>query len=1620
MLKLGGRLVSKNTGGFARHQVECTYKALAAALDRKLPTTLQALKGRRVCAEVDVEGHFEFTLPFKKSLTGELTFTVRAPDGTALAERRYAAEALPERLEIKVEPKQYEAITPSPDAFRGRAAQLTGRVIDREGKVPASNLQVIVMARPADAGPNDFRALLQARTNVTGYFSAPWPRGKWAEAYGLVSVNGGEKVPIALEDGALPHAVMLIVALPREATPKAAQKPPRQPLPEDLVNAPEAFSQDLGGACVSFTVPNRTIEEYDAYFAVRTTDPEIGPTTRRTIPQAVKDFIVQHYGQLQFAEPGLRGNTPVAAATPDLGNATTVVTDRVDPSRLELKSVGTASTPGVSEADLAALDADVLAGELGRSAPSMSLAASRSYRRALRDMLAEETLGASGRRRVDFDTPVPWDSLGEPPVQARTVAHGHVLHFKQVWRADGYSLGDLLHSLPLAPCQKKQIAIVDWERRELARREEQMTYSESLEASLTRDRDISEIVNASLDENTQAYSDAYSASASASAGGGLLGVFSLGVSGGFSSAESSANQSAARDTVAAALQKIRDRTQQTASAVRSQRATVIQTLRQGETATVTTEVVANHNHCHAITIQYFEVLRHFAVSQELADVRECLFVPLIMSEFDGVKALRWRDLLSRHLLKRALRDNFEALRRVEENWQHDTDIPDGCLADETLEFVAGELRTRISLQRPRGPIDAELTQIADGKYKPTTTYIYSIWGPIAYVLGKDAQAMYEELSGDVALMDKLFQESVAPRLAEELVKGLRFHFITASGGWSSAPLNATLVSDYRYGDTLTVALNYTGAPCGLARARLQNLRISLDLETSVYIREITQAVPNTLLDPLNKLIVVGADVRYRTAHLNGTLFHGIAQNDQLSPDNDVHLFVGDLTRQEQRNPRQSDRDKAHALLDHLNSHVEYYHKVIWARMDADRRLMLLDGFEAPNARGRSLASVVENRLIGIAGNSLIFPVASGVRLDPTYKVDPKNPATLLDAYAPLTPPAPMRISVPTKGVFAEAVMGSCNSCETIDDTRFWRWDEAPCGDEPTAIQSPSTDTRWTPPPPTTPTAFPNPIINLQNAPQMPDPSGLQQAMSILGKADTFRDLTGLSGTQAAAMTALQQSGAAAGQAMQSAIAYAQSQALTKNRDVVLDTLRQARDQGGLSEDEYQRLTGRFAEKMIGVPDTPPPAMDSAAQERILQSISEAGSGEVTARTPDGTLFEASFQNGPGGEGNAGSGYTVELSNRYLDSDTEGLSDAQISLLDPDGAVLKQGSTDSKGNKAKIDIPADSGVYTLQVRARYNGAGNATSATPEYSPAPARVWRTFETTLSFDDQGALTCAHPDVKITGKEIHVGLQPVWIDAEKIDARMVRPRKQPISLIVVHHTAAEKDESAVRVWAKCHDLYLKHDLDGDGNNDPDIDPKTGLQKQECLSIHYFIDLVGNVVKYVHDESVANQAGEAYWKGKAKINDCSIGIEITHAGADEKTGRIEKPYRPEQYAALIVLLKDLTAKHGLSRAAVVGHSDIALHKGTQNLGNKAVDPGIKFDWPLLEREGIGLIPRSDPAPDLGVEYLGYFATYSEPLTNDDSDKALRYGGTKRTNVPVPGSSLRCKSNSRRLATRWT
>lgn len=1100
-------------------------------------------------------GNVTLTFPNRADMQGPLHLRVHAPDGELLAEATLDSQELPDAVKFDVKPKQYAETLPNEDPAFGRPTRLRGRVIERSGRKQIANRQVVIWgAGKPEPQTADFRALLVVQTDGSGYFSGPYPLGTFTAAFGDVSVAAeAQSVPIHLQDdGTFPESVILVVEIDDEDCDCAEEdddcgcgdKPgnvPRDPDAADLGRGDGVYSSDPGaGQCVDFTKPDRTLEEFSYTYVVRTTEPDIRGLTLEEPDKIdirqIAGILGKYRGQAMAMEVEGRAEAPAVAFMAAADNP--LATDKIDARILQTL----------------ARDPD------GFSLTKVTAAANLTVHGDLLRLIAKHLKVAPGRSRMSCDNPVDWDD--EPTIyQACSIAHGHVLRFKQEWVADGYSMGNLLYSLPLAPGQKKQIAVVDWERRESSARTEALFETEALEAEISRDRDINEIVSATLSESVRGGSKSKTGSFGGGLGiGAILGPVGglLGVGGGTASASSSAWQDSSRNTSASALNQLRDRTIQSASAVRSQRSSVVQTVSQGERVTATTEVVANYNHCHAITIQYFEVLRHLLVRQRLVDVQECLFVPLLMSRFNKDKVLRWRHTLVTAVRNRRLQRGFDALERIENNYVG-SDLPVGAYADQSLDYLDGDLSITFQLARPRDKDD---------------DFDAASWVWLGNILPFiNPSEFYNNFLKDQAFKDRVFLEQLGPRIAERFVQFMQFYAVLNDNSEVKLPVDATLLSDFVNDRRLHVSLRLAQNLPPLRRSDIKFIKISGRVSIGGFFLF-------DLLPANSKVIIESGNMRYRTKFSSDFLFRDARILNDITGGDDVRIYTP-LNRQEQRNPREEDKEIARQLLDHLNEHIERYHHAIWWRMSPDRRYMLLDGFEAPNSNGRSVASVVENELIGIVGNSLIMPVARGFHLDPTFRQDIEQPIDLLEHYEPNTPIEPSRIALPTRGVYAEAVMGACNSCEFKEEERFWRWEESPIPDSPAAILPVSTESRRAEPPDLTAKDFPTPIINLQNAPAAPDPTGLSAALQLLGTPNLFKDITGLEGTQRNAAEALKGAldtaqffgGKAADLALQARMG--------RDIDKAMRTIQRAKSAGLIDDKQAQELTNNAIRGMIG-------------------------------------------------------------------------------------------------------------------------------------------------------------------------------------------------------------------------------------------------------------------------------------------------------------------------------------------------------------------------------------------------------------------------------------------------------
>jgi hypothetical protein len=1247
MSKLRIRLINPGPASFAGHRITVGFRQKVSGGE----TTDELTVALEATATASADGSAEVELPDKDTLVGELSLRVAAPDGAEL--RRISASLdrvdADSPLTIEVGPREPLITQPVEDPAFGAPQRLRGMLVDLTGKGRVASQQIVLFGRAAGA-PADapVETLLIATTDEAGYFYGPYPLGRFAEAFGRVGVHP-TSIPIRLNaSGELPERVFLAIEL--DSTGASAEGAgdrdacacdlpvPRDPDDKALVESPATFSTDVGaGGCVDFTKPNRVLEEFDYFAIVRTTEPDIRGLTIKEPPKISIGQIIDILRPQLFAnalasrQPALSAGTQPAAGLlgevsarsaassaglavelpeaemPELTNLAEMISIAALRALRAAEGGGRRTRPGRASGNGNGEDEAVsqvrigaeIAKTLTYDPDGFSLTRLASAELATRKLDLVRVLDllkraeVPGRGGLTCDNPVDWDD--EPTFyQACSIAHGHILHFKQQWVADGYSLGDLLYSLPLAPCQKKQIAVVDWERRESAFRSESLEERERLTAELSRDRDISEIAEASLNEEIRGGSRARTGAFGGGLGiGAILGPVGglLGIGGGTSSASSSAWQTATRETTASSLQQLRERIQQAASAVRSQRSTVVQTVRQGETVTATTETVANHNHCHAMTIQYFEVLRHFLVRQKLAEVQECLLVPLLMSRFDSAKTRRWREPLSRFLREPGLRRGFDALERIANNYVG-SDLPVGSYADGEIEFLEGFLRLTFRLARPRDDSEGNFNEAA--------------WNVLAW-LGLDPREFFETYLRNQRERDRIFAETLGPRIAEEIVNGLRLFAVDENDNQTELPIDPTLITSFRNEVSLYVSLRIDSPMPPLTRRSVRFLRIDTSIETPAGPRSISEVLPLG-----SKIIVDSGEIRYRTAHLAHPLFRSSHIKDDLTGTDPVVLYTP-LAKEELRNPREEDKEAANRLLKHLNDHLEHYHRAIWTAMDPQRRFMLLDGFVAPNSQGRSVASVVENRLIGIIGNSLVMPVARGFHLDPTFNQDEEDPIDLFEHYQPATPVDPLRLAVPTKGVYAESVMGKCNSCERIDDSRFWRWEESPCPGEPTPIQPVSTESRRAEPPDLTPREFPAPIVAFQNAPSAPAPQGFAGLLELLSRPDLFRDLTGLTENQRNALEALRGAlntaqffgGKAADLALQAN--------MRRDVDRAMNKIREAKAEGLITEEQARSLTQSALRSMVGGGTDSPNESALTNEPEVEQAIRSAAS------TPGGDL-----------------------------------------------------------------------------------------------------------------------------------------------------------------------------------------------------------------------------------------------------------------------------------------------------------------------------------------------------------------------------------------------------------------
>ena len=258
------------------------------------------------------------------------------------------------------------------------------------------------------------------------------------------------------------------------------------------------------------------------------------------------------------------------------------------------------------------------------------------------------------KRPVDFprvgvgpENPVDYEA--DPSrFQAQSVALGHIIEHVVRYRSNGYSLGNIAHSLTLAPREKRRIMKVDFTRTERASRTEVTSTGDEVMDNLDSQRDYDNAVSGALSEWSHGSSQSSAVGAAGGAGGIIPGapvVIGGGISGG--SSQSSATQSSRRGLRRMRARHLRDAIRRYGQSLRNLETTVVTEVSQSETVTGVSEVVQNINYTRSLTIVYYEILRHLRVDTEVGAVSECVFVPMPVLPCPDARISRYRKVLAR-------------------------------------------------------------------------------------------------------------------------------------------------------------------------------------------------------------------------------------------------------------------------------------------------------------------------------------------------------------------------------------------------------------------------------------------------------------------------------------------------------------------------------------------------------------------------------------------------------------------------------------------------------------------------------------------------------------------------------------------------------------------------------------------------------------------------------------------------------------------------------------------------------------------------------------------------------------------------------------------------------------
>lgn len=716
---------------------------------------------------------------------------------------------------------------------------------------------------------------------------------------------------------------------------------------------------------------------------------------------------------------------------------------------------------------------------------SSDTAPSRMFSYSMLQRLIEPDLSIG--KRDSLKKPVDVDgfktSLYSDPdklPQMSSLGLGYQLNMHQAWVPDGFALGDLLYSLILAPGEEQRLVV----------RENTQSY-EITDTAEGVDSVNESYQNSQTDDTSAAYEygvqqmmeagSSYKAQSSswgigASASGGYGGFFGLGISGSYSKTKSSgsskAHQNNSQNEASSAAQRFQQCIKTASNRISQAKRVSVSSATSEQSDSVATKIIANHNHSHAMTIQYWEVMRRYRLETAVDSVDLVLFVPLKMIKFLGdeknlifpeedmasfnkARFKKRYSVLLKHAntLERALPYKYRSgLRLIQSyaacpKWKFEA--AESGAKNLVLSFYGNflsfdDLTATIVLKNGKGAVAGDV----DYQRQELSTY-YETRDAL-----KDGIRRYRNSSGNVSVKCTF---SLPQNISAEEIASINI-------GYSCESLNYTLYKNFNNLSPSEQEAweNYVDKQMDFAK---DDNKSSRDLRRMAhYMEALPESFrnPNVYLSSSNLKALGRPSIRGLSLTLDGKQLQTALSSSTLSWNTRITVYSDEKTL------KRSEFQKMEETLHHVVTGTLRYSQAIWAALSSDERAMMLDKYTVQmnfgklekkaeddkepktnssgnNGVGIPLLNCVNIRkLLGFYGNCMLLPFTFPEELAEQLGRSAADVQKQLYRFHTNSFRAPTTvISLPTKGMIGEAVLGQTNVSEVIDLTRFWNWQDSP-------------------------------------------------------------------------------------------------------------------------------------------------------------------------------------------------------------------------------------------------------------------------------------------------------------------------------------------------------------------------------------------------------------------------------------------------------------------------------------------------------------------------------------------------------------------------------------------------